>query len=1065
MVRRIVETTLRFPVVVVGLILGLVALGVPQLRAMAVDELPDYAPVSVEVQTESLGLSAVEVEQLITAPMEQILLNGVPWLDDISSRSISGLSSIVMVFEPGTDPLEARQVVQERLSQGRDLPKVAKAPVMLQPTSSASRVMMVRLDSKDLSPIEQSVLARWTVKPALMGVPGVANVAIWGEREQQMQVQVDPRRLAERGVALNQVVRTTANALWVSPLSFVRASTPGTGGFIDTPNQRLGVHHVLPINKPEELGTVSLEGADGKPVLGKNGKPVPLADVVDVVEDHQPLIGDAVAGENQGLMLVIEKFPEASTLAVTEDVEEALDDLRPGLDGLRVNTDVYRPATYLQKVLGTFSWLLAFCLLLVALALALVHGWRLGLVALVTVPISLLAASLVLQWRGEGFNQLVLAGLTMAAAAVIDDAVVVFDQVQRRLREEGGWRRQVHVVVDAVSDVRRPLAVATLVMVAAVAPVVYVGHQSGLAGSFLRAALWSYALALVASLLVSMILAPLLATLLLRGRAPMRGDSPVGRRLSSGYAGVLPRVLARPTVLVAGFLVVALAGLAATPLLTTDMRPGLKAPTLLVEWKAAPGTSRTEMARITDRVAEELRGLPGVRDVGAHIGRAVTSDQVSNVDSGELWATLRDGADYQDTVDAVESVVTGYPGMAAEVLTYGDERLRARGIGTPDAKEVVARVYGQESEVLVDKAAEVRAALSKVDGVKGATVGEIPQEAQLQVEVDLGVAQRYGLTPGEIRRTAATLVAGIEVGSLFEEQKVFQVIVTGVPSIRHDLSVVENLLIAAPDGRTVRLADVADVSLVSDPTSIPHSSVSRYVDVVAQVDGRSVGDVAADAERVVAAISFPLDHHGEVIGDHEARSAERFRLGAFAVTALVLILLLMQAQLGSWRLAVLAFLGLPLALSGAVLAVALTGGVLTIGALFGLVLVAGVYSRNVLGLFACFARLARGTGRRPDAAEVSKGASERFLPTVATTVAVAAMMTPLVVLGDRPGLEILGPMAVTVLGGLVTTTFLSLLLLPLAYLRFAPPEESTTQPTDPGTPTGRPEAVSLSGTV
>ncbi len=349
MVRRIVGSTLRFPLIVAGIVFGLVLLGVPQLSDMAVDELPDYAPVSVEVQTESLGLSAVEVEQLITAPMEQLLLNGVPWLDDISSRSIPGLSSIVMVFEPGTDPLEARQVVQERLSQGRDLPKVAKAPVMLQPVSSASRVMMVRLDSKDLSPIEQSVLARWTVKPALMGVPGVANVAIWGEREQQMQVQVDPQRLADRGVALNQVVRTSANALWVSPLSFVRASTPGTGGFIDTPNQRLGVHHVLPINKPSELASVALEGADGKPVLGDNGRPVLLGDVVDVVEDHQPLIGDAVAAGGQGLVLVVEKFPEASTLAVTEGVEESMDKLAPGLDGLQVNTDVFRPASYLRE--------------------------------------------------------------------------------------------------------------------------------------------------------------------------------------------------------------------------------------------------------------------------------------------------------------------------------------------------------------------------------------------------------------------------------------------------------------------------------------------------------------------------------------------------------------------------------------------------------------------------------------------------------------------------------------------------------------------------------------------
>ena len=666
-----------------------------------------------------------------------------------------------------------------------------------------------------------------------------------------------------------------------------------------------------------------------------------------------------------------------------------------------------------------------------------------------TVPLSYLAATLVLQWRGEPFNQMVLAGLAAAAAAVVDDAVVGYDQIQRRLREEGGWRRRRDLVAAAVHDVRRPLVVAAMVMVAATLPLLYVGHRSGLGASFFRTIVLSYVLALAASLLVSLLVSPLLATLLLRGRSPVR-DAPLGRRLAARYADGLSRRIAPPTAVLAGFLVVVVAGLAMTPLLTTDMNPRLKAPTLLVEWKAAPGTSRTEMARVTDRVTDELRALPGIRSVGAHIGRAVTSDQVVNVDAGELWATMRDGADYQDTVAAVEDVVHGYPGIAAEVLTYGDERLRARGVGVPDQKEVVARVYGQETDVLAEKADEVRAALSALDGVSEATVEQIPQEAQIQVEVDLGVAQRYGLTPGEIRRTAATLVAGIEVGSLFEQQKVFQVVVMGIPAIRHDLSVVENLRIAAPDGRTVRLADVADVKLVSDPTVISHSSVFRYVDVVAPVQGRSVAAVAEEAERALAGVSFPLDYHGEIIGDPAALSDEQLRLAALAVIGLLVILLLLQAQLRSWRLAVVALLGLLPALSGGLLVVGLTGGRLTIGGLLGLLVVTGLYVRNLLSLFACFSRATRGTGRRPDLADVAGGAHERFLPTVATAVAVAAMMTPLVALGGRPGLEILGPMAAVVLGGLVTTTFLSLFLLPVVYLRTAPPEDTTEVEPDPG---------------
>ncbi|HEY8633021.1 MAG TPA: efflux RND transporter permease subunit, partial [Candidatus Limnocylindrales bacterium] len=277
---------------VIGLASGLVLFGVFQLRSMPVDVLPEFVPPYVEVQTEALGLSAAEVEQLITVPLEADLLAGVAWLDRMESQSVPGLSSVVMYFKPGTDLLRARQVVAERLTQAPGLPHVSKPPAMLQPLSSNNRLMMIGLSSKDLPLIDMSVLARWTVRPRLLGVPGVANVSIWGQRERQLQVQVDPAKLRDKGVSLLQVITTTGNALWVSPLSFLEASTPGTGGFIDNSNQRLGIQHILPISSAADLAKVPVEPVD--PASG----PVPgaprLGDVATVVEDHQPLIGDAV---------------------------------------------------------------------------------------------------------------------------------------------------------------------------------------------------------------------------------------------------------------------------------------------------------------------------------------------------------------------------------------------------------------------------------------------------------------------------------------------------------------------------------------------------------------------------------------------------------------------------------------------------------------------------------------------------------------------------------------------------------------------------------------------------
>src|SRR5690242_3070528 len=337
--RSIIGASLRSRLLVVALAVGLLVVGIIQLRTMPVDVLPEFTPPYVEVQTEALGLSAEEVEQLITLGMEQDLLNGVPWLKTIHSESAPGLSSVRMTFDPGTDLVRARQMVTERMAQAFALPHVSKPPTMLQPTSSTGRVMIVGLSSKTVSLIQMGVLARWTIVPRLMGVPGVANVAIWGQRDRQLQVLVDPKQLKDQKVSLLQVLETTANSLWVSSLSFVEASTPGTGGFIDTAQQRLGIRHISPIVTSDTLAQVPIEGSKG----------VVISDVANVVEDHQPLIGDALTTANgPSLLLIIQKFPGANTLDVTRGVEEALGELQPGLSGMEINSSIFRPADFIE---------------------------------------------------------------------------------------------------------------------------------------------------------------------------------------------------------------------------------------------------------------------------------------------------------------------------------------------------------------------------------------------------------------------------------------------------------------------------------------------------------------------------------------------------------------------------------------------------------------------------------------------------------------------------------------------------------------------------------------------
>jgi CzcA family heavy metal efflux pump len=1039
MIRSIVGSSLRSRGLVVVLAAALLLFGFTQLRKVPVDVLPEFAPPTVEIQTEALGLSAAEVEELITVPLEQDLLNGVAWLENIRSESIPGLSRVEMIFEPGTDLLRARQVVQERLTQAHALPQVSKPPAMQQPLSSTSRVMMVGLSSKELTPIQVSVLARWTIRPRLLGVPGVANVSIWGQRERQLQVQADPERLRERGVTLNQLVETTGNALWVSPLTFLEASTPGTGGFIDTPNQRLGIRHVLPIVNAEDLAQVTVDGA--KPLA--NGKALKLGDVANVVEDHQPLIGDAVFGDGPGLLLVIEKFPGANTLEVTKGVEDALAAMAPGLGGIEMDSTLFRPASFVETALEN----LGTAALIGALLLLLVFGvflfqWRSALISVLSVLLSLMAAVGVLYLRGATINAIVLAGLVMALGAIVDDAVVDVENIARRLRQhrqDGGDTPATKVIFDAAVEVRRPAAYATVIMAVAVLPAFF---MEGLTGAFFPPLVVSYLLAIAASMLVALFVTPALSLILLPGEPLTRREPPLARALQRGYQRVLAPVVHTPgRALAAGAagMVVVLAGLAMVPLVNQDLAPSFKDSDLLIRLNAMPGTSHPEMTRITAQASRELKQIQGVRDVGAHVGRAITSDQVVSVDSSELWVSVDPSADYDKTVAAVQETVRGYPGLDGEVLTYPKKRINDVLGGADDG--LVVRVYGQDLAVLRSKAEEVRQAVAGVAGTADAQVQRLVEEPTLEIEVDLAKAQQVGIKPGDVRRAAATMLSGIQVGNLFEEQKVFDVVVWGAPNVRSSVTSIRELMVDVPGGGQVQLDQVADVNVKPALSVIRHDNVSRSLDVTANVSGRSLGAVAGDVEAALRNIRFPLEYHAEVLADGIDRQAAQRRAAVIAGIAAIVIFLLLQVAFGSWRLAAATFLTLPMALVGGLLAVLLTGGDLTLGALVGFVLVLGIAIRNTIMLVSHYQHLEQDEGEAAGPGLVMRGARERLAPILTTAVATALALVPVLVLGNVPGQEIVQPMAVAVLGGLVTATLLNLFVAPALYLRFGPSAE------------------------
>jgi CzcA family heavy metal efflux pump len=1033
-IRWVVGSSLRLRYLVVVAAAAMMVFGTVTLHNQRVDVFPEFAPPRVVIQTSSVGLSTSDVEEFVTVPLEQAL-RGVPGVTTLRSKSVPQLSSIEMLFSPDTDLLRDRQLVEERLSTvAPSLPTWAAPPVMLAPVSATGRAMEIGMTSTKQSLIAMSMDAYWNIRARLLRVPGVANVAIWNERLQMMTVQVDPHRMAAKGATLEQVMESTAGAVDSGLLKFSTGSIIGTGGNLETPNQRLSVRNVLPVVTPSDMAQVPVDGAAARGTR--------LGDVGTVKYAHQPLIGDAVINGKPGLLLVVEKLPWADTQALATGVEAAVHELQPGLPDITFDTHVFRQSDFIQLAIDNLTQALVLGFLLVVLIVALfLFEWRAALISLVTIPLSLLATLLVLHWRGATINTMTLAGLVIALGAVVDDAIIDVENIVRRLREErarGGGRSTARVILEASLEVRGPIIYATLIIVAASVPVLLL---DGLTGAFFQPLALSYTLAIVASLLVALTLTPALTLLLLRGRALRRGASPVVRWLHRRYTSLLSGIIVRPRAAYATFGLVTIAGLLVVPQLGQSLFPAFKERDLLVHWVSQPGTSDAEMVRTTEAVSADIKAVPGVRSVGAHIGQALLGEEVAGVNLGEVWVSLDPSVDYEKTVDAIKQAANRYPGLFREVQTYLDERIQE--VLTGGKEPLIVRVYGEDLDTLRQQSQKVLNTIKTVHGVSNAHVDVSTDVPQVQVTVDLKRAERVGLKPGDVRRAAATLVAGEEVGDLFRAGRAYDVVVWSTPATRTDVGAIRALPIDTPSGHPIRLGDVAAVRLAPNPNAIERADDSRYLDVSAEFSGGDIGAIVGQVQERLQALPFASGYHAQVLGEFAERQAAQTRLLLVAIGAGVAVLLLLQAAFRSWRYAVIVFVTLPMALVGGVLAALAGGGVISLGSLVGFFTVFGIAARNGILLVNHAQHLEREEGEEWGPFLILRAARERLAPILMTSLATGLALVPLVALGERPGHEIEHPLAVVILGGLATSTLLSLFVLPSLLLRFGRPAAPT----------------------
>ena len=968
-------------------------------------------------------------------------LNGIEGLDIMRSRSVADLSDVVLIFKPGTNLMDARLLVQERvLAVTTHLPVWATSPFIIQPLSSTSRVMKIGLTTKDKSThnlIDTSLTAYWTVRPRLMRVPGVANVAIWGDRWNVLQVQADPERMTKHGATLLSIMEATGDALDVGMLKFSSGREIGTGGFIDTPNQRLGIRHILPTLTPEELAQMPLDMPDG-------AKPTSLGDVATIVRDTQPhMNGDAIINDGLGLMLVVEKLPWGNTLEITRGVEAALEQMKPGLPGIEIDTTIFRPATFIEDALDNLShaMILGFVLIVVVLVLFL-YEWRVALISVLSIPLSLVAAGLVLKATGQSINTMVLAGLVIALGVIVDDAIIDVENIVRRIRQrrlEGSTQSTAAIVVAASLEVRAPIVHATLIILASAVPIFLL---EGLAGSFFRPLGFAYALAILASMVVALTVTPALALLAVSKTAIKRRESPVAGWLQARYVATLEKIVQRPGAAYATFGVVMVAGLMVWPLLGQGLFPKFKERDFLMHWVARPGTSQEEMLRIVGAASKELRSIPGVRNFGAHIGQGTLSDEPHGMNFAENWISIDRSADYDKTLAAVEEVVAGYPGLQRDVQTYLKERTKE--VLSGSGHGIVVRVSGDDLKVLRQKAEQVRESIADIEGITNVHVELVTEIPQIQVEVDLAAASRYGVKPGDARRAVSAFIASEEVGDIFRGGKNSEVHVWGVPKSRNSIESVRALVLDGDNGVRVPVGEVAKVEMGPAENVVLRENSSRRIHISADAAPDDLGNVARQVEGRVKKLDFPRGYYAEVLGEYQERQAAERRLMITSFGALVAILLILHTAFGSGRLTALVALTLPFALVGGILATGLGDRVISLGSLVGLLTVLGIAARNGILMISRFQHLEHDEGETFGRALVLRGAKERLSPILMTSLAAGLGVIPLVIGGSIPGNEIEHPMAVAILGGLVTSTVLNLFVVPSLYLRFAKPRSSAT---------------------
>ncbi|MGD0490230.1 MAG: efflux RND transporter permease subunit [Steroidobacteraceae bacterium] len=1019
MLAAIVRASLAHPRIVTALACLIAALGLAALVSAQFDVFPDFAPPHVLVQTEAPGLDATQVEALVTRPLEE-LLAGTENVKTVRSTSSQGLSAMQVVFDRSGDPYRQRQVVTERLAEFAGLlPEGVGAPLLSPLSSSMEYLVHFGYTSDRLSPVQLRDIVQWIVKPQILAVPGVAQAQIFGGEVRERQIAVDPVKLAASGFTLDDVLATAK-----------RATALIGGGYFETSTQRIVIRAQAP--------ATTLDALSGAVLGSRAGFPVRLGDVATVREGSEPRFGDALIGSKPGILIETSTQFGANTLEVTRALEERLDAIAPALakEGVEYHPALLRPASFIESAIEKLRNSLAIgAVLVVALLLIMLRDWRGALVSFSAIPLALLTTVWLLEVFGFSLNTMTLGGLVVALGVVVDDAVIDVENILRRRRLSGPDSNLVRLFTGASLEVRRPVFYATAAVAVAFLPILM---MSGLQGAFFRPLSIAFLLAVGLSLLVAMSATPAMSVLVMAHHEP----KPEARFLEYCKRGQLRTIEwlhARPRLAVAILATTGMAGVVCLPLLGARLLPDFRENYLIAHASLRPGISLSETSRVGEQISKGLMAIPGVKSVAEQIGRAENGQDpdAPNKSEFEVQIDPRTGHSATEIDAAIRDVFDDYPNQLVEIYSVLAERIGETLSG--ESAPFTISVMGSDLDVDDRVGAQIVDVLHHLPESGNVRLTVPPREVEMHLELEPDKLAIYGLQAADVLQTVNAAYHGTVAAQLNQADRSVPVAVR-IAGAGADPQAVGALLLRGRDGALTPLSSVAKITMELARSLVDHQDGLRRQIVVATPRGADQAGFAAAARKAIAAkVPLPAGVYLRYGGAAEAQASAARELLLHSAAAFVLIVLLLALAFGSSRHVLLVLVALPSTLIGGVAAVALTGGTLTLGAMVGFVALFGMAARNTILLISHYDHLVAEEHQAWNIQTSKRGAEERLTPVLLTALLTGLALLPVALQLHEPGHEIEGPMAVVILGGLVSSTLVSLLLIPPLAARWLRP--------------------------